>query len=150
MRVISNALCKGLIPAVALLCAAGAAAQQSVDESLVPLQGGWTVTAAEQGGRPFDAIKGGVLDVDGEVFDLVTASGNEIGGVLRVEVDAQPQQIDFLLSDGVVWEGIFTVRGDILRMNYVERGDAERPTIFATTSDTPGTVIVLRRTAAAD
>jgi uncharacterized protein (TIGR03067 family) len=113
-----------------------------------PLQGEWTVTAAEQGGQPFDAIKGGVLTITADGFALRTAVGNLFEGKLVLDPAARPATIDFQLSDGAVWEGIYTTSGDIFRLNYVERGDAARPTVFATTADTLGTVIVLRRAAA--
>lgn len=131
-----------------LICAtAFVAAAQEVGPEFAPLQGEWTVTAAEQGGQPFDAIKGGVLRITGDAFALRTAIGNEFGGSLRLDATASPQEIDFLLSDGAVWEGIYTTSGDIFRLNYVEQGDAARPTVFATTADTFGTVIVLRKAA---
>lgn len=110
------------------------------------LQGAWTVTGAEQTGQPFDVIKGGVLTITGDAFALRTAIGNEFDGKLTLDGRASPKQIDFLLSSGAVWEGIYAVSGDVFRLNYVEQGDAPRPTVFATSAETFGTVIVMRRT----
>lgn len=124
----------------------GAGAQGPATGDFEPLQGVWMVTAAEQGGRPFD-ITGGVLRIDGEAFALRTAIGNEFSGTLWLNAAASPKQLDFVHSDGAVWEGIYAVSGDVFRLNYVERGDAERPTVFATTADTFGTVIVMRKDA---
>lgn len=110
------------------------------------LQGTWVVTAAEQGGKPFDVIKGGRLQIAGNTFDLLTAAGNRFAGTLRTNSEANPRQIDFLLDTGVVWLGIYAHSGTVFRYNYVEGGDgAQRPTVFATTADTPGTVIVMRK-----
>ena len=108
------------------------------------LQGSWTVRAAEQGGQPFDAIVGGMLTIDNDTFALTTAVGNEFSGALELDASASPARIDFLLTDGTHWTGIYTVGNGMLRLNYVDAGEgAERPEIFATTADTPGTVIVL-------
>ena len=136
------------ILAVAVACVS--LAQASVSDAFDALRGTWEVTAAEQGGKPFDAIKGGRLIVNGEKFELTTASGNHFDGTLRLKSDATPRQIDFVLSGGAVWIGIYTVSATTFRLNYVEQeGDAKRPMEFATTADTPGTVIVLKKVEAA-
>ena len=106
----------------------------------------WTVSAAEQGGKPFDVIKGGMLKISGDAFELQTAAGNRLDGKLIVDAAASPKQIDFLLSTGAIWQGIYAVTAGLLRLNYVEKGDGvTRPSLFATDTDTLGTVIVLRR-----
>lgn len=141
MRRIARVLFVGLL--VSAACAAADEAKTAAE--LGRLRGTWTVTAAEQGGKPFDTIKGGVLTIDRSSFQLQTASGNELAGEIRVDPEVSPKQLDFVLSTGAVWEAIYTTSGDFFRLNYVERGDAPRPTLFATTADTAGTVIVLRR-----
>ncbi len=134
------------VAALACFCTMAAIAQQPDETSFEPLQGSWTVRAAEQGGQPFDAIVGGQLRIDGSSFALRTATGNELNGILRLDDAASPMQIDFVLSEGDVWEGIYVASGDVLRLNYVEADDGlARPNVFATTADTPGTVIVLAR-----
>ena len=113
-------------------------------QGFAALQGSWTVRAAEQGGQPFDAIVGGMLTIDNETFALTTAVGNEFSGALELDDSASPARIDFHLTDGTHWTGIYTVGNGMLRLNYVDAGEgAERPEVFATTADTPGTVIVL-------
>lgn len=135
-----------VVAALACFGTTAGMAQESSEASFVPLQGAWTVRAAEQRGQPFDAIVGGLLRIEGSSFALRTATGNELNGVLRLDAAASPMQIDFVLSDGAVWEGIYAASGDVLRLNYVEADDGiERPNVFATTADTPGTVIVLGR-----
>lgn len=135
----------GLVIGLCSLPAITAADEAATAAELGHLRGAWTVTAAEQGGKPFDAIKGGVLSIDGAAFALRTASGNELAGTIAVDPATVPKQLDFLHSTGAVWEAIYTVAGEVLRLNYVEQGDAPRPTVFATTADTPGTVIVLQK-----
>ena len=115
-----------------------------------PLRGAWMVTGAEQSGKPFDAIKGGKLTITGEHFDLMTAAGNHLEGTLRLNNETSPRQIDFVLSTGPVWVGIYSVNATTFRLHYVEQEDgAKRPTVFATTTDTPGTVIVMKKADAA-
>jgi uncharacterized protein (TIGR03067 family) len=122
-------------------------AQDRVAEEFGKLQGGWTVTAAEQNGKPLDVIKGGVLTVTERNFALKTAAGNEFTGELRLNPTTSPKQLDFVHAGGtLVWEGIYTADGDVFRLNYVEAGARDkRPTLFATSADSPGLVIVMRR-----
>ena len=130
-----------------LTTAATMAAQDQAEEELRRIQGVWAVTAGEQRGRPLDAIKGGVLSIAERSFALKTAAGNEFKGDLRVNPGASPRQLDFVHANGgPVWEAIYSVNDDVLRLNYVEGGGSDkRPTIFATTADSAGTVIVMRR-----
>jgi uncharacterized protein (TIGR03067 family) len=132
---------------IAALVATGPLGAQGAPAEEARLQGVWTVTAAEQRGRPFDVIKGGVLTIAERVFVLRTAAGNEFKGVLRLNPSASPKQLDFVHdNDGPVWEAIYSVSEDVLRLNYVEAdGREKRPALFATSSDSPGTVIVMRR-----
>lgn len=132
--------------ATGLVLAAGVPAHAAETSAQGRLQGTWVVTAAEQGGKPFDDIKGGRLTISGEKFALTTAAGNQFEGTLRLRQDISPHQIDFVLNPSTVWIGIYTVNATTFRLNYVElEGDAKRPTAFATTADTLGTVIVMKK-----
>ena len=134
------------ILALLLLHPGAMAAQEAAEDDLQTLQGEWTVAAAEQGGRPFDVIVGGVLTIADDRFALVTATGNELGGRIRLDAAPSPRHLDFVHDDGVRWEAIYAVEPDFFRLNYVEAAaETPRPTVFATSSDTPGTVIVLGR-----
>jgi uncharacterized protein (TIGR03067 family) len=134
---------------LALVSTAPLRAQNGGADEAQKLQGVWTVTAAEQRGRPLDVIKGGVLTIAEHAFLLKTAAGNEFKGELRINSSTTPRQLDFVhANNGPVWEGIYSVSDDVLRLNYVESdGREKRPTLFATSADTAGTVIVLRRVA---
>ncbi len=136
--------------AVAVLIALlplGALAQDRSADDLLRLQGGWQVVAAEQRGKPFDAIRGGALIITDRAFFLKTAAGNELRGEIRVNASVSPKQLDFVHADGkTVWEAIYTLDDDGFRLNYVEAGGRDRrPTLFATSSDSAGTVIVMSR-----
>ena len=138
-----------LAPLVVVLLSTSVIAQDKAAEELQKLQGVWTVTAAEQRGRPLDVIKGGALTIAGHAFALKTAAGNQFTGDVRVNPAPAPRQLDFVhANNGPVWEAIYTVSDDVLRLNYVEGGGSDkRPTLFATSADTAGTVIVLRKVA---
>jgi uncharacterized protein (TIGR03067 family) len=140
-------MARGTLVLLALLLSTAAPAQDKAAEELQKLQGVWTVTAAEQRGRPFDLIKGGALTIAERNFALKTAAGNEFKGEIRVNPSTTPRHLDFVhANSGPVWEAIYTVNDDVLRLNYVEGGGQDkRPTLFATSADTPGTVIVMRR-----
>jgi uncharacterized protein (TIGR03067 family) len=110
------------------------------------LQGRWVVTAAEHDGKPFDAIKGGVMTIAGDAFEVRTASGNMLKGTIRLDASKQPSQMDMIHADGARWEAIYDVQGDTFRVNYVEAGGKDqRPTTFTTSATTEATVIILRR-----
>ena len=136
----------GLTLATLLLCLASPMAQEADQDDLQTLQGEWTVAAAEQGGRPFDVIVGGALTITGDRFALVTATGNELAGQIRLDAAPSPRHLDFVHDDGLLWEAIYVAAPDFFRLNYVEAGpETPRPTMFVTGSDTPGTVIVMER-----
>ncbi len=130
-----------------LMSVSHAAAQDRTAEELAKLQGSWTVAAAEQNGKPLDVIKNGVLTVIDSRFALKTAAGNAFTGEIRLNPATSPKQVDFVHSGGsTVWEGIYTADGAVFRLNYVEAGGRDkRPTLFATSADSPGLVIVMRR-----
>jgi uncharacterized protein (TIGR03067 family) len=131
------------------VCAAAVAAAQDQTAELARLEGGWMVVAAEQRGKPFDAIRGGGLVIEGRTFLLRTAAGNEFKGEIRVDASKSPRHLDFVHAEGgVVWHAIYTVDEEMLRLNYIEAGGRDRrPTLFATSSDSAGTVIVMTRMA---
>ena len=131
---------------VSLLLSNGGLPAAQGEDHLQTLQGEWTVAAAEQRGRPFDVIVGGVLTITGDRFALLTASGNEFQGRIRIDVAQSPGHLDFVHDDGLLWEAIFVAQPDFFRLNYIEADtDTTRPTMFVTTADTPGTVIVMQR-----
>jgi uncharacterized protein (TIGR03067 family) len=146
MRSIASALTALM---VWTFCASGVAAQDQKAKELSALQGGWIVMAAEQRGKPFEAIKGGVLIIEGQTFALKTAAGNEFKGEIRVDPTTSPKQLDFVhATGGAVWQAIYTVDEEMFRLNYVEAGGRDRrPTLFATSSDSGGTVIVMNKMA---
>ena len=110
------------------------------------LQGRWVVTAAEHDGKPFEAIKGGVMTISGAAFEIRTASGNLLRGTLTLIPSTQPSQMDMVHADGAKWEAIYALDGETLRLNYVEAGGKDvRPTTFTTSNATEATVIILRR-----
>ena len=120
--------------------------QAQGEDHLQTLQGEWTVAAAEQRGRPFDVIVGGVLAITGDRFTLLTAAGNEFQGQIRIDAAQSPGHLDFVHDDGLLWEAIYVAQPDFFRLNYIEAdAGTPRPTMFATTADIPGTVIVMQR-----
>ena len=130
---------------ISLLLNVGFPAAQGEDD-IRTLQGEWTVAAAEQRGRPFDVIVGGVLTITDDRFELLTATGNAFEGQIRVDASKSPRELDFRHDDGLLWEAIYVAQPDFFRLNYVEAdADTPRPTLFVTTADTPGTVIVMQR-----
>lgn len=137
------------VVAIALsLAAIASVAAQQVSSALVPLQGRWVVTAGEHNGKPLDAVKGGVMTVTGDAFEVRTASGNMLKGTLRVDATQKPAHMDLLHADGERWEAIYDVSGETFRLNYVEAGGKDpRPSAFATSATTEESIITMRRDA---
>jgi uncharacterized protein (TIGR03067 family) len=138
-RALVSAIAVVLVPCAVVLA-------QGDAEALAPLQGRWVVTGGEHQGRPLDAIKGGVMAVTGNAFEIRTASGNMLKGTLLLDTSARPFRMDMLHADGTKWEAIYETAGDTFRLNYVEVGGKDvRPTTFATADSTEASIIVLRR-----
>lgn len=113
---------------------------------LVPLQGRWVVTGGEHQGKPMDSIKGGVMTITGNNFEIRTASGNMLKGTLRADTSKRPFQIDLLHADGERWEAIYAIDGDAFKLNYVEAGGKDaRPETFTTSDKTEASIVTLRR-----
>lgn len=134
------------LPLTAILVFVSSLAFAQTQTALAPLQGRWVVTAAEHEGKPFDAIKGGVMTITADSFEVRTASGNMLKGTLKIDPSTQPSQMDMIHADGARWEAIYAIDGETFRLNYVEAGGKDaRPTTFATFDTTEATVITLRR-----
>jgi uncharacterized protein (TIGR03067 family) len=117
-------------------------------EDVAPLQGRWLVTAGEHNGKPMNSIVGGVMTITRNGFEIRTASGNVLKGMLRLDTSRRPLHMDMVHADGVEWEAIYEVTGDRLRLNYVEKGGKDpRPTTFTTSATTEESIVVLRREA---
>ena len=113
---------------------------------LEPLHGRWVVVTGEHNGRPMDGLNGGVMTVDAGHFEIKTASGAVLSGILDVDMSMQPPHLDMLHADGMRWEAVFDVDGTIFRLNYVAAGGPDpRPTGFATLPTNEESLIVLQR-----
>jgi uncharacterized protein (TIGR03067 family) len=123
----------------------GARAQ---DAASTPLQGRWVVTGGEHGGKPMDSLKGGVMTITGDAFEIRTASGNMLKGTLKLDASTRPFKMDMVHADGAVWEAIYETMAETLRLNYVEKGLKDpRPTAFTTSEKTEESIVTLRREA---
>ena len=121
-------------------------APSSAQDALAALQGRWVVTAGEHNGKPMDSIKGGVMTVAGNTFEVRTSSGNMLKGTLRADTSKRPFELDMLHADGERWEAIYSVEGDVLKLNYVEAGGKDpRPKTFTTSDKTEESIVTLQR-----
>jgi uncharacterized protein (TIGR03067 family) len=135
-------LCRCLTAVIVAAFVVAATAQ----DAAAPLQGRWVVTGAEHNGKPIAALNGGVMTITGTAFEIRTARGNVLNGTLRLDASKRPFQMDLVHADGTVWEAIYEVAGDMLRLNYVEKGGKDpRPAAFLTSPTTEETIVVLIR-----
>jgi uncharacterized protein (TIGR03067 family) len=100
------------LPLAAILVFVSSLTFGQTQTALAPLQGRWVVTSAEHDGKPFDAIKGGVMTIAGDGFEVRTASGNMLKGTLTLDPSKQPSQMDMIHADGARWEAIYAVEGE--------------------------------------
>jgi uncharacterized protein (TIGR03067 family) len=127
-----------------VLAAPPAFAQEAT--ALQSVQGRWVVTEAEHNGKPIDGLNGGVMTVTGDAFEIRTASGNVLTGTLRVNAETRPLQMDLVHADGVRWEAVYEVVGDVFKLNYVDASlDDPRPSGFTTSPTTEESLVVLER-----
>ena len=132
------------VAAVAVMLAT--ASPGRAQDALASLQGRWVVTGAEHNGKPMDSIKGGVMTIAGSAFEVRTATGNLLKGSLTADTSKRPFELDMLHADGERWEAIFSVEGDVLKLNYVEAGGKDpRPKTFTTSATTEESIVTLQR-----
>jgi uncharacterized protein (TIGR03067 family) len=123
-----------------------ACAQSAMPEELVPLQGTWIVSAAEQDGSRLETLQEAKFTIGEDSFELQFGD-LAFRGKIRIRIDTSPKQIDLVLTSGRVWRGIYVATAKLLRINYVADGaSAERPKLFSTSVDAPGVLLVMRRT----
>ena len=123
-----------------------AASASAAQDALAALQGRWVVTGAEHNGKPMDVLKGGVLTITRDAFEIRTASGNILRGTLRVDAAARPASMDMVHADGTRWEAVYSLEGSVLKLNYVEAGGTDpRPKGFTTSAANEESLIVLQR-----
>jgi uncharacterized protein (TIGR03067 family) len=131
---------------ILLLAPAAWTAAQAPSSALAVLQGRWVVIAGEHNAKPLDVIKGGVMTVTGDAFEVRTASGNVLKGTLRLDASRKPAHMDLLHADGEKWEAVYEMTSEGFRMNYVEAGGKDpRPVAFTTSEQTEESLITLRR-----
>jgi uncharacterized protein (TIGR03067 family) len=138
-------MARRLLP-VLLLVSLLPIATEAQDAASKPLQGRWVVTGGEHGGKPMDSLKGGVMTIAGDAFEIRTASGNMLKGTLKLDASTRPFKMDMVHADGEIWEAIYETTADTLRLNYVEKGEKDpRPTAFTTSEKTEESIVTLRR-----
>jgi uncharacterized protein (TIGR03067 family) len=79
------------------------------------LEGFWTVIGAEHGGKPLDALNGGIMSVTGERFEIRTAGGNLLKGKLQLDLRSSPHKMDLLHDNGLHWEAVYAADSDSLK-----------------------------------
>ena len=137
--------CAGLAAAVVVGAAGFAMAAQP---GLDALQGVWVVTDAERQLAPLPTLKGGVLTITGDKFQIERGILDTWRGDLKVE--PATGKIDFVHQGeqmvapvkGDHWEGSYRLNGDTLEIVTTTGHDA-RPTAFRTGYDI--TLMKLRR-----
>jgi uncharacterized protein (TIGR03067 family) len=111
------------------------------------IQGQWVVTGGEHGGNTMDSVIGGKLQVADGKFQIETIAGNRHQGRLLLDTSKRPHAIEFIHDNGMHWKGIYEVKGDVLRFNYVDAGGEDPiPDTFKTSAATEASLMILKRT----
>lgn len=125
------------------------AEDQSSAQAITKLQGVWQATAAEQDGSslPSENITSILVTIKGSSYEVVLSDRTD-RGTFTVDPSKQPAQMDIHpgtgQAEGLTLPAIYEVGPDSLRVCYA-RGDATRPTSFATTDDSRLLLIIYKR-----
>jgi uncharacterized protein (TIGR03067 family) len=115
------------------------------------LQGVWSVVLLERDGRaaplPEEAGKHLVFVKDDKVMTHVLRTQEGPGYVtatVRLDTTTNPKTIEVLHGGGLLWEGIYRLDEDTMKVCVVPAGH-QRPTAFATAANAPPVLVVLKR-----
>lgn len=139
----------GLLLASWLALASPAAAQakpQDASAALKPLQGRWIITGAQGQGKAVEGLRGGVLLITGQTFEIRPATGMPMTGTLKIDVTKRPFEIDMTHAGGMQWEGIYEVAVTSMRLAYVDAAAEEpRPASFTPSAKSGASSLTFRR-----
>jgi uncharacterized protein (TIGR03067 family) len=117
-----------------------------VKKEMKKLEGTWTVTSGEQGGKPETASKGGTATITKS--KIVFRYGKmEKEGNFKIDPTKSPKEINVLADTPmgkITLKGIYQLKGDSLKMCFGGPGE-KRPTKLTTKAGTGQTFIVLKR-----
>ncbi len=134
------------LAALLLTLIAPRAGAQDAGAALKPLQGRWIITSAQGQGKAVEGLRGGVMLILGQTFEIRPATGTPTKGTLKVDVSKRPFAIDLTHAGGMQWEGIFDVAVTSLRLAYVDAAAEEsRPTGFTPAAKSEASSLTLRR-----
>lgn len=132
----------GFAPALALIVAG---TRPAVADGPAELQRRWMLVSVEAGGRT--QVLKEVRPVWEVVGDSIRYGGEELA-VLTAEPEAMPRSIDLRFVGPMrVYEGIYAVEGDLLKvcLNKRTEGEKERPDAFSTKGKDDWRLLVFRR-----
>jgi uncharacterized protein (TIGR03067 family) len=130
----------------ALALVAPAAGAQDPAAALKALQGRWIITSAQGQGKAVEGLRGGVILILGQTFEIRPATGMPMKGTLKLDVTKRPFEIDVTLGGGTQWEGIFDVAVTSMRLAYVDAAAEEpRPVGFTPAAKSEASSLSLRR-----
>src|SRR3954469_10287953 len=117
-----------LILPLALLLVGVASAQDKTKEDDEALRGTWTVTKAEEDGKPLKELdKAKFTFRAGGKMLIVHGDGDKVEVTFKVDTSKMPRQIDVQKDGGDAALGIYEVKGDTLRLCVSERDAKARP-----------------------
>jgi uncharacterized protein (TIGR03067 family) len=109
------------------------------------LQGDWQADAVEMAGKPIPAGAMGFIFA-GDKMMMVFGGVRDEPMVYRLDPAQEPKIIDVKLQTGAVWQGIYELKGDSLKLCLNQGAAMGRPTAFRTQPDVPGVCLyTLRR-----
>ena len=115
------------------------------------LQGVWNVVLLERDGEPVPltekASKHLVFVKDDKVmthFLRVQEGPGYVTATVRLDTTTNPKTIEVLHGGGRLWEGIYLLEEDTMKVCIVPIGH-KRPTTFATAANEPPMLVILKR-----
>ena len=124
---------------------------QPAEDAQRKLQGAWTATQAERGGKAADDVVGNRLSFTGSRFQIQSRDGKTLySGTVRLDPSAKPATIDFAHTEGALkgkaWQGIYTLDGETLKVcDNAPNLDKGLPAAFEATSGSGHILITFKR-----
>jgi RNA polymerase sigma factor (sigma-70 family) len=121
--------------------------KRSGEPDQAKLQGTWTITAVEVGGKPSEGLKGGRVVFAGDRMTVEKAGKEAQEATFTLDPFASPKAIDGTPlngpNKGATFPGIYALEGDTLKLCLAL--EERRPTEFAAQPGRKMTLLVLKR-----
>ena len=135
---------------VGMLMAAGAPGEAADANKPGSLVGTWAAVSADRNGAPAGDITGHRLTFAGDRFSIRSKGRLLHQGTYRIDPSREPAAIDFTHtrggSKGKIWQGIYLLQGDALKVcDNADNLAKGRPAAFTTEPGSGRVLVIFKR-----